>query len=1374
MYVIEMIKQSKWWHMFFPMHAITHRTRTITANKAKMAQKQLEREKWLEVMKRYGKGTLTAKEVVAMVKTGHNPVVFCSTSEQDSLIRHTPATDMELLSIPAPTIPHRVMAIGRLTYNELRNIGRGGFGEVFKGEVGVLQEDSTESVMSLYALKRALPPARFSPNIDNYLNKQTHRLETLQREAEVYFSTASNTRTCRHLALLYDVAQVLNSDGDQEPLLVLQWADGPCSTLGEWLKKRTSIVVTIKKRLSFAVQICAGLRELHHEYKNSPGSPVHSFPAHTNSTAEAAIAVPPVSTPSSAFVHHDLKPDNILLFGGADDDDGPVRLALTDFGMTVRCNSGLIVGGTPTYMAPEQWLNQPAMTPARDIWAAGLVLAKLFEGENTLLALKKYRDCCAVASNIRIIGERAKLVEQLCLLALRVADAMATDATQDCRGGSNTRPTGVPTDGVRVTQHVQRKVAAIMRECFACESNLTGTIRPTSAECEHRFIALWNDVFGRLQPWSKHHEALPEPKESPFEQNFDADERQGSYLRLVESRLLRMMLKRCDALLRTAQKKHADTKVLQYLCDRLEPHKHKLRTNLIKTLESACQCFESALCTAKIPVCVECGRQQVQTRGCKPSATVLIRGEDGNMLYECAGCHTVHFCSAECHTQYLSSDWGKMHYDGGVCRLRSIWRQKGWPVVGMVQTIELMMLRGEVWQSVGGVLGAEQDDVLDQFTKVQAAWEQVYANAHIESWLDKYFVGVAAGIIRDVRVDVVYSPMMQACSRGLSELVGAVLDAPEVVIGPIDRWVNHTEPQYGFTPLFIACLYGHVEVVRCLLDKAQGIIDVNQVSKDDGSTPLLCACEVGHTEIVALLLDKARDTLQVNQATTDVGLTPLSQACQNGHTEIVALLLDKARDTLEVNRAATDDGRTPLLQACQNGHAEVVALLLDKALNTISVNQATTDDNYTPLAMACQNGHAEVVALLLEITRNIIDVNKSTMDYGLTPLFIACQEGHAEVVALLLDKARDTIDVNQATTDDGSTPLFAACLDGHAKVVALLLDKTQDRIKVNQARTDTGATPLIQASENGHAEVVALLLEKAQDTILMASQNGHAEVVAVLLNKARETINVNKGTTDDGCTPLLMACQNGHVEVVALLLDKARDTVDVNRARTDVNATPLMMASQNGHVEVVKLLLDKARDTIDVNRARTDNRSTPLFMACQNGHAKIVKILLDKAQYIIDVNLPTSDGSTPLHIACQEGHAEVVGLILDKVRDSIDIYRVRATDRSTPLSIASQNGHVKIAAMLRDARDKITAYYLRRFFLVRLPVWFGFLVLCKKLFQRRITTPAWIVFTACSWTLHRHTKLFWHHSDELVGLNLLREGWRSVSTILYQLFTNWY
>jgi hypothetical protein len=90
--------------------------------------------------------------------------------------------------------------------------------------------------------------------------------------------------------------------------------------------------------------------------------------------------------------------------------------------------------------------------------------------------------------------------------------------------------------------------------------------------------------------------------------------------------------------------------------------------------------------------------------------------------------------------------------------------------------------------------------------------------------------------------------------------------------------VNHD----GWPPLAYACLEGHVDVARYLIEHGA---DVNGRAVN-GATPLMLAARSGQIEIAKLLIDKGADI----DARNDSGLTAMVWAAQSGNTNIVELL----------------------------------------------------------------------------------------------------------------------------------------------------------------------------------------------------------------------------------------------------------------------------------------------------------------------------------------------------------------------------------------------------------------------------------------------------------------------------------------------------
>lgn len=165
--------------------------------------------------------------------------------------------------------------------------------------------------------------------------------------------------------------------------------------------------------------------------------------------------------------------------------------------------------------------------------------------------------------------------------------------------------------------------------------------------------------------------------------------------------------------------------------------------------------------------------------------------------------------------------------------------------------------------------------------------------------------------------------------------------------------VNSTDRNFQ-TPLYLAAQYGHVEIVRFLLEDSMPAADPNTFTniQSEIRSPLHIASFYGHSEIVKKLLEhsanvNARDARRASS---------LLLAAQQGHVDCVeALIESKANVDL-----ADEDGRTPLFMAAQQNHFECIRSL---KMAGADVNRARKD-GFLPVDAARAMGNKETVAEL--------------------------------------------------------------------------------------------------------------------------------------------------------------------------------------------------------------------------------------------------------------------------------------------------------------------------------------------------------------------------------------------------------------------------
>ena len=326
-----------------------------------------------------------------------------------------------------------------------------------------------------------------------------------------------------------------------------------------------------------------------------------------------------------------------------------------------------------------------------------------------------------------------------------------------------------------------------------------------------------------------------------------------------------------------------------------------------------------------------------------------------------------------------------------------------------------------------------------------------------------------------------------------------------------------------------ACRFGHLKIIKILLEESRSPNILINLPRNNGVTPLLMSIKFEHVEIVRYLVrdddddddDEENDAqemkrrrrrrrnilknLNVNQTQLS-GQSPLHAACMLGNVEIVRLLME--REDVDVNQRCTAGGSgggdlTPLLFSCETGSVAIVQLLLKS--KKILLNKATLQNGSTPLFVACKRGRSKIVELLL--TRNVT-------------------KNEARIVKARNEKARNEKARNgKARVGDGE--------DGDGDE-----DGGDGRCAVNQAQHN-GVTPLLIACQNGHRECVALLM-KEKDIEIEREVHGFSPLKLARYHQRNDIVREINGEEE-----VVRGVENEEEEGVAVVAEEEEEGVAV-------------------------------------------------------------------------------------------------------------------------------------------------------------------------------------------------------------------------------------
>ncbi len=503
--------------------------------------------------------------------------------------------------------------------------------------------------------------------------------------------------------------------------------------------------------------------------------------------------------------------------------------------------------------------------------------------------------------------------------------------------------------------------------------------------------------------------------------------------------------------------------------------------------------------------------------------------------------------------------------------------------------------------------------------------------------------------------------LLRASQSGDLQKVKALLNVPGIDFNAQD--------EDGDTPLMLACLEGHVEIVSLLLK--HGPQSQLNLRDHEQETALFLAAGQGHLDVIKIILDCNLSPEQLN-AQCDIGMTPLIISITEGHSAIASLLISRlspAQLSIQDNT-----GMTSLMYALSKGNTEIAKMILAAVMDAKQLS-IQCEEGWTALMWASMQKEDDIINLLLDAGLSPEQVNLENKR-SRTALMIATHAGHLKIVESFLKKI-DSSEIIRANKY-GETALLMSARMGNAKCITLLLEYLDE----DQVR-DHGIRPLIDAIWYQYIDIVKLLVDAGIDQkdiltpykkskpdpspLLYSIAKGNEQIIQTLLSKISSIKKIDEAIVK---THLLKAIEVGSMDAFEYFLPHISKSELCASSRLQNDRNPYLMAAINhNQVVMVERLLKEGvpaggwhyhyyHEWLDEN----SESSPALFTATQKGYVEIVKLLLEKVSlaqvghHIWDsYHNPGDDqccseyldGTTALMAAAQNGHFEVVALLLD-------------------------------------------------------------------------------------------------------------------------------
>ena len=307
------------------------------------------------------------------------------------------------------------------------------------------------------------------------------------------------------------------------------------------------------------------------------------------------------------------------------------------------------------------------------------------------------------------------------------------------------------------------------------------------------------------------------------------------------------------------------------------------------------------------------------------------------------------------------------------------------------------------------------------------------------------------------------------------------------------------------------------------------------------------------------------------------------------------------------------------------------------------------------------------------LSKAIAERNLNSQDSaGRTPLHIACEHDYLELVSFLVLQQCD-----QSIADtDGRLALHVACMHSSLEILNLLSFE-------DKSKTDKFGNTVVHFACNGMREdVIEYLVKEKSYAVSDVNNNYELPLHIVAYNSGRGSISdnliamvgdgVDVNITEDsgGRTPVFIACDHFCLGIVEYLAVQRKCDLTI---RNKAGMLPLNCLVKERGSSVIPTVI-RALNCSDFNVDEEDGeQNTLLHIACQIESIDLIQYLVVERR--CSVNKVNKDGNLPLHIACYSQSLEMVQLVsCDIDKGSLALRNGRG---STPVHIACSHHYVK-------------------------------------------------------------------------------------------------